>query len=262
MSILGYRGESATNYNLKDPQGYPGEFKFITRSQAYNNNEEETVKVATVTVGAAGSGVQSLSVDGVTVTAEFDTDANTTAQLLAEEVNLEPQIDNVVATVSGAVITLTGTFLGNNFVLAVSGDLTKAETAATRSEDIPYGVIVVSGSNENGFKLPDNDTERPLGILGTTAIRDSSDDNTDSNFKVLRGETGAVLEKGDAIALAETNFSPEDDIYYRIAGAGIVGSVSNSDGGNAANFVKLDRARAKSKDFNFLGRNCVRVQLD
>lgn len=260
MNILGFRGESATNYNLKDPQGYPGEFKFITRSQAYDNNEEETVKVATVTVGA-GSGSQSVSIDGVTVTVEFDTDAATTAELLADEINLEPLIDNVVTTVSGAVITLTGTFLGNNFVLAVAGNLTKSETAATRSEDIRYGLIVVAGSNKNGFKLPDNDTERALGVLGTTAIRDSSDSNSENVFKVLRGDTGDVLEKGDAIAITETDFAPEDNIFYRIAGTGIVGSVSNTDGGSS-NFVKLDRARAKSNDFDFLGHKCVRVQLD
>lgn len=262
MSILGFRGEPATNYNLKDPQGYPGEFKFIIRSQAYSNNEEETVKVATVTVDASGTGEQSVSIDGVTVTVEFDSDAATTAQLLKEAINLEPQIDNVVATVSSDEITLTGTFLGDNFVVVVVGDLTLVETAATRSEDIQYGVLVVAGSNENGFKLPANSNERVLGVLGTTTIRDSSNENTDINFKVLRGETGAVLEKGDAIALAETEFSEEDDIYYRIGGSGIIGAVSNTDGGDTADFVKLDRARAKSKDFYFLGYRSVRVQLD
>lgn len=227
--ILGYRGEFDKNYALTDPAGYPGEFKHIIRSQTYLNNAAETKKVVTVGVAGTGSGDQSITINGTTETVVYDTDGATTAPKLADALNSNPLISNVSVTVSGTDVVVTGLFPGDDFPISVSGDALTltVTTAAGTAGDVLMGTVVVAGVTDDGFQIA-NASDRALGILGCSTIRESLDGNVASNFVIRRGEAGDVLEKGDAIALAETSFSPEDSVYYRTAGSGVIGAVANS----------------------------------
>lgn len=187
----------------------------ITSSAGTKTNETRATGVVTLSVGAAGSDtlltLKLLGVDLLGGTIAFDTSLTITATAAALAINRNPKNHFVIATSSGAVITLTakpgfGALL-NAAALAttVGGNMVAAVTSTTFGSGTGGGVAGISAVN--GLKL---DYNAAAGVI----TKDTT--QTWSGTAVATGTAGWFRYKG---AVVDAGALDSSAVFLRMDGS-------------------------------------------
>lgn len=187
----------------------------ITSSAGTKTNEVRATGVITLSVGAVSSDtVTAITVSGMEVmgsTTAFDTSLTVTAANIALKINRNPRNKLVVASSSGAVLTLTaqpglGTVLNSEaLATAVGGNMIAAVTSTSFGSGTGGGVVGVAAVN--GLKM---DYNAAAGVF----TKDTT--QTWSGTAVATGTAGWFRYKGSVVDAGSLDSSA---VFLRMDGS-------------------------------------------
>ena len=175
-----------------------------------------SVQVDTVTVSAADT-TTTVTVNGNAYTDTVSGSKTTTAIAAALVALINTGESEVVATSSGAVITLVSTTVGTGYTVAATTSCSTASVNAN-SGAIGFGLFVCADSNDfDNAKQPtvatDITSRRALGFTPFTNTREADDEGYAINKSIN------FVGSGKLWVVAEEAMTMADTVYVRFTGA-------------------------------------------
>lgn len=223
-------------FGTRPPAGYPGMVVDLSPhyDRSYLNTASDVSGVVTVTVATyAASFLYEITINGAVITHTSPTTGGTLTTVkdaLVAAVNQSFAGVDAVST-GAATFTITGQ-LGQVLTVVPGTNLTSVvSTSVVTSGDIGLGLAVVriAGDNDREARLgAPTDALVFLGVTRDNGQLTNRYPYSDAAHAYKRGDVMVVRETGTIYAVVEADVTPNDPVYFRYAGTGVVGAFSKT----------------------------------